>query len=299
MTALSTASAGRGPARSTPRHRRLRPGPWLKHAALLAAVGLSLAPFLWLVSIALRPVTETYVVPMPLLPSRLTLEHFGAMPAMAPQMISYYRNSFAITMASVAAITVIACLAGYAFARIRFPGREWVFWLVVATMFLPSMIAVPSLYVLLNTLNLLDTWPGLILPYTGWYLPVSVFIMRGIYLQIPRDLEDAARIDGASFWATFWHIMLPLGASGAIVVAIFAFVPIWGEYLFAFTFTSTTSAMPMSVGIRFFEPSPATGKYTFNVAAAAALVMFVPALLVYVTLQRWFTKGLLEGALKF
>lgn len=270
-----------------------------KHGVLLLAVFISLAPFLWLFSISLRPVAETYVIPMPLLPSRLTLEHFADMTAMAPLMAVYYRNSFAITGFSVAAIVAISCLTGYAFARLRFPAREPLFWLVVTAMFLPSMIAVTPLYVLLSNLDLLDTWAGLILPYTGWYLPVSVFIMRGIFESIPREIEDAARIDGASAWQTFWRIMLPLGASGAIVVAIFAFVPIWGEYLFSSTFTTTSNSIPMSVGIKFFEPSPATGKYTFNVATAAALVMFVPSMLVYVTLQKWFTKGLMEGALKF
>ncbi len=282
-----------------PIRRSPRPGPVLKHGVLLAAVFLSLAPFLWLLSIALRPVTDTYVVPMPLLPSQLTLKHFVSMVEMVPLMTVYYRNSFVITGASVAGVVVISCLAGYAFARLRFPFRDALFWLVVATMFLPSVIAVPPLYVLLSRLNLLDTWLGLILPYTGWYLPVSVFIMRGIFTAIPRELEDAAKIDGASAWQIFWRIMLPLGASGAVVVAIFAFVPIWGEYLFSFTFTSTGNAMPMSVGIRFFEPSPATGNYTINVATAAALVMFLPSLLVYMTLQKWFTKGLTEGALKF
>lgn len=287
------------PLRAQPRLRLPNGGVVLKHVALLAAVFVSLAPFIWLLSIALRPVTETYVVPMPLVPSRLTLEHFVSMTAMVPLMTVYYRNSFAITGVSVAAIVTIACLAGYAVARLRFPGRELLFWLVVATMFLPSMIAVPSLYVLLADLNLLDTWLGLILPYTGWFLPVSVFIMRGVFMTVPRELEDAARIDGASPLQIFWRIMLPLGMSGAIVVAIFAFVPIWGEYLFSFTFTSTGNSMPMSVGIRFFEPSPATGNYTFNVATAAALVMFLPSMLVYISLQRWFTKGLMEGALKF
>ncbi len=279
--------------------RGVRPGALLKHAALLAAVFLSIAPFLWLLSIALRPVPETYIVPMTLLPSRLTFTHFLDMLLVAPLMAVYYRNSFVITGASVAAVVAIACLAGYAFARLHFPAREPLFWIVVTAMFLPAAIALPPLYVLLSNLNLLDTWLGLILPYTGWYLPVSMFIMRGVYQAIPRELEDAARLDGASAWQIFWRIMLPLGASGAIVVAILAFVPIWGEYLFSFTFTSTTNSMPMSVGIRFFEPSPATGKYTFNVAAAAALVMFLPSMLVYVGLQKWFTKGLMEGALKF
>lgn len=282
-----------------PARRFVPPGVALKHLALLVAIFITLAPFLWLVSIAVRPVNETYVVPMPFLPSRLTLTHFVSMAKLVPQMATYYRNSFIITGASVAAIDAISCVAGYAFARLRFPGRDLLFWIVVTTMFLPSVIAVSPLYVMLSRLNLLDTWLALIFPYTGWYLPVSVFIMRGIFSAIPRELEDAARIDGASVWQIFWRVMLPLGASGAVVVAIFAFVPIWGEYLFSFTFTSTGRSIPMSVGIRFFEPSPASGNYTFNVAAAAALVMFLPSLLVYATLQKWFTKGLTEGALKF
>jgi ABC-type glycerol-3-phosphate transport system permease component len=287
------------PLRPPRRRSLLRSGTAAKHALLVLACFLSLAPFLWLVSIALRPVAETYVIPMPLLPTRLTLENFVQMSVRVPQMVIYYRNSFVITGAAVAAVVVISSLAGYAFARLRFPGRDVLFWLVVATMFLPSMIAVPTLYKVLSDLELLDTWLGLILPYTGWYLPISVFIMRGVFTTIPKELEDAARIDGCAPLQLFWRIMLPLGISGAIVVAIFAFVPIWGEYLFSFTFTSTTNAMPMSVGIRFFEPTPATGQYTFNVATAAALVMFLPSMLVYLLLQRWFTKGMMEGALKF
>jgi multiple sugar transport system permease protein len=287
------------PPRPPRRRSPLRSGTAAKHALLVLACFLSLAPFLWLVSIALRPVAETYVIPMPLLPTRLTLENFVQMSVRAPQMAIYYRNSFVITGTAVAAVVVISSLAGYAFARLRFPGRDVLFWLVVATMFLPSMIAVPTLYKVLSDLELLDTWLGLILPYTGWHLPISVFIMRGVFTTIPKELEDAARIDGCSPLQLFRRIMLPLGISGAIVVAIFAFVPIWGEYLFSFTFTSTTNAMPMSVGIRFFEPSPATGQYTFNVATAAALIMFLPSMLVYLLLQRWFTKGMMEGALKF
>jgi multiple sugar transport system permease protein len=287
------------PLRSARRRRTPRTGTVVKHTLLLLACFASLAPFLWLVSIAFRPTVETYVIPMPIVPRTLTLENFVQMSLRVPQMAIYYRNSFVITGAAVAAVVAISALSGYAFARLRFPGRDLIFWVVVATMFLPSMIAVPSLYKLLSDADLLDTWLGLILPYTGWHLPVSVFIMRGVFTTIPKELDDAARIDGCSPLQLFWRIMLPLGISGAVVVATFAFVPIWGEYLFSFTFTSTTNAMPMSVGIRFFEPSPATGQYTFNVATAAALIMFLPSMLVYLLLQRWFTKGMMEGALKF
>ena len=122
----------------------------------------------------------------------------------------------------------------------------------------------------------------------------------------PRDFVTAAvmKLSTAFLFAAMAVQVRYLGDRfpvGQVIFfrAIFAFVPIWGEYLFSFTFTSTTNAMPMSVGIRFFEPSPATGQYTFNVATAAALVMFLPSMLVYLLLQRWFTKGMMEGALKF
>ena len=269
------------------------------HAGLVALVGASLFPFLWFVSIAVRPLTETYVIPMPLIPHSLTLQHFRDVFRYVPLMVLYYRNSFIITGAAVAGVVAISCLAGYCFARLRVPGRDVLFWMVVLSMFIPPMTAIPALYELMDQLHLLNTRVGLILVYIGWHLGMSTFIMRGVFAQIPRELEEAARIDGATNFGIFSRVMLPLVGGGLVVVAIFSFVPIWGEYIFAFTFSQTKAIMPMSVAIRFFEPSPASGQYTLNVAAAAALFMFLPAIAIYVALQKWFTKGLMEGALKF
>jgi len=295
----AAARAGLEYSRAARRNLALR---WAKALAaylvLTVFAVIAIGPFVYLLSPSFRKSVELFSYPPEWFPRSFYTGNFG----FVLNDTSYLRWALN-TLIFATAVTVITLaldtLAGYAFARLRFPGRELLFWLVVATMFLPSMIAVPALYTILSTLDLLDTWAGLILPYTGWYLPVSVFIMRGVFTTIPKELEDAARIDGCSPVQLFWRIMLPLGISGAIVVAIFAFVPIWGEYLFSFTFTSTTNAMPMSVGIRFFEPTPATGNYTFNVATAAALIMFLPSMLVYIALQKWFTKGMLEGALKF
>jgi ABC-type glycerol-3-phosphate transport system permease component len=278
---------------------RVRPATVTLHAVLLTLVAASLCPFLWFVSIALRPISETYVIPMPLLPHSLTLQHFRDVFRYVPLMALYYRNSFVITGAAVAGVVAISCLAGYFFARLRGPGKEVLFWAVVLTMFVPPLTAVPALYELLDRLHLLNTLAGLILVYIGWHLGMSTFIMRGIFAQVPRELEEAARIDGASNFRIFSQVMLPLVTGGLVVVAIFSFVPIWGEYIFAYTFTQTKAIMPMSVAIRFFEPSPASGQYTLNVAAAAALFMFLPAIAIYIGLQKWFTRGLLEGALKF
>ncbi len=277
----------------------VRPSAITFNTLLLILVAASLFPFLWFVSIAVRPLTETYVIPMPILPRTLTLQHFRDVFRYVPLMALYYRNSFIITGAAVAGVVAISCLAGYFFARLRAPGRNVIFWMVVLSMFIPPLTVVPALYELLDHLHLLNTRAGLILAYIGWHLGMSTFVMRGVFLQVPLEMEEAARIDGASRFQIFRQVMLPLVSGGLVVVAIFSFVPIWGEYVFAFTFTQSKEIMPMSVAIRFFEPSPASGQYTLNVAAAAALFMFMPAIAIYAALQKWFTKGLMEGALKF
>ncbi len=281
------------------RRQGLRGGVLAIHGTLVGFALLVLLPFLWFVTIALRPVNETYVIPMPLLPHTLTLQHFRDVFRYVPLVVTYFRNSFVITGGAVAAVVAVSCLGGYCFARLRVPDRDLIFWAVVLSMFIPPLTVIPALYELLGRLHLLDTRIGLVLSYTGWFLGMGTFIMRGVFLQVPEDLAEAARIDGASDLRIFWQVMLPLVTSGLVVVAIFSFVPIWGEYIFAFTFTQSKGVMPMSVAIRFFEPSPASGQYTFNTAAAAALLMFLPSVAIYVALQKWFTKGLLEGALKF
>jgi ABC-type glycerol-3-phosphate transport system permease component len=271
----------------------------LKHTVLISIAFFSLAPILWLIGIAFRPEEQAYTTPMMLLPRSLTLENFRYIFRKVPQMAVLYRNSIIITGVTVASVVIISSLAGYAFAKLKFPGKDVIFWLVMIAMFMPRSMAIPSLYQLLTRLRLLDTYAGLFLPYTAWWLPLNIFIMRSAFASIPQELEDAARIDGASPFRVYWQVMLPLAASSAVTVAIFTFVPVWGEYLFAFTFTTTVKAMPMGVGIKLLKPGAFSGEWTFPVAASATLATFVPPLLIYIGLQKWFTKGLLEGALKF
>jgi ABC-type glycerol-3-phosphate transport system permease component len=190
-------------------------------------------------------------------------------------------------------------LSGFAFSRLRFLGRDLIFWAVTIGMWMPLSTALPALYQMLSGFDLIDTLLGLILPYSGWHLALGNFIMRSAFSAIPKDLEDAATIDGAGTFRLFREIMLPLVSSSLVTVAIFTFVPVWGEYLLAFTFTSKVDAMPISIGIRLLNPGAGTGEWTFPVAATATLISFIPPMLIYFGLQKWFTKGLMEGALKF
>ena len=272
------------------------------YVILIAGAFLSLAPFLWLMGVAFRPVQETYTTPMNLLPHSLTLENLQMVMdrfSRTTSLFALYRNSLIIAGVTVALVVICTAFSGFAFARINFPGRTFFFWLVTIGMFIPLSTALPALYQLLSRFDLIDTLMGLILPYTGWQLALGNFIMRSAFAAIPKDLEDAALIDGATTWQLFSQVLLPLAASSLVTVAIFTFVPVWGEYLLAFTFTSTLKSMPISIGIKLLSPGPATGEWTFPVAAMAALISFIPPLVIYFGLQRWFTKGLMEGALKF
>jgi putative chitobiose transport system permease protein len=271
----------------------------LKHLFLISVGLFSLAPLLWLISIAFRPVEETYVIPMKLFPSTLTLENARLVMQMFPKLVLFYRNSFIITGTSVFLILLISSLSGYVFARMKFPGRDIIFWAVVISMFLPKSMSIPGLYEVLQKMDLLDTTTALTLAYTGWFLSLSVYIMRSAFSSIPKDIEDSAVVDGCSPLRLYWQIMMPLVSPSLVTVAILSFVPIWGEYLYAFTFSTTLKAMPMSIGVQLLKPSPASGDWTFPVASMAILISFIPPLLIYLGLQRWFTKGLLEGALKF
>lgn len=270
-----------------------------KHLFLISVAIFSLAPLLWLISIAFRPVEETYVIPMKLFPSTLTLENTYLVIQILPKLIMFYRNSFVITGASVVLILLISSLSGYVFARMKFPGRDIIFWLVVVSMFLPKSMSIPGLYEVLQKMKLLDTTTGLTFAYTGWFLSLSIYIMRSAFSALPKDLEDAAIVDGCSDMRMYWQVMLPLVSPSLVTVAILSFVPIWGEYLYAFTFATTLKSMPMSIGVQLLKPAPSSGDWTFPVASMAILISFIPPLLVYIGLQRWFTKGLLEGALKF
>jgi ABC-type glycerol-3-phosphate transport system permease component len=249
--------------------------------------------------IAFRPETETYTSPVLLLPRTLTLENFPLVFERLPEMLIYFRNSFIITGISVALVVLVSALGGYALSRLRFRGKTIIFLLVVASMYMPRTMAMPSLYQLLFRLRLIDTYQGLILPYVAWHAAITTVLMRSVFQSIPQDLVDSALIDGANQFRIFRSVMMPLAASATVTAAILAFVPIWGEFIFAFTFTQSVKTMPLSVAMALLDTGPHTAEWTFNVAAAAALIAFIPALVIYIALQRWFTKGVMEGALKF
>jgi ABC-type glycerol-3-phosphate transport system permease component len=271
--------------------------PVLRHAVLVLFCLVILLPLLWIALSSLKPVTEIYRVPTSLVPEQPTLQWYDFVLNKVPDLPRYYANSLIVTLSATLGSVAISCLAGYAFARLRFPGRDQIFWALIISLFLPTSItSLFALYELTDKLGLLDTRLGLILPYTNAGIIVAMFIMRSVFLSIPAELEDAAAIDGCGAFQTFARIMLPLAAMGVVVVTILNFIGTWGEYVVARTLTYE-SARTLPVAIATLQPQ--TGEWHFSTVAAAYMLMFGPPFLLMALVQRWFMKGLTAGGIKF
>lgn len=283
--------------RTKRRWTRVLPGV-LKHAFLLGVITVTVLPFIWVVLMSLRPFRDLTRLPPTLFPRVWTLENYRALFSRDLPLFSYYLNSVTVTGATVPIAVFVACLAGYGFARLRFPGRDTIFWVLVSTIFLP--LGFPRLFTIFEItwrMNLMDTHLGLILPYLSMGLVTNIFIMRGIFREIPPELEDVARIDGCSSFGVFRRIMLPLSVTGLIMVAVLTFLMIWGEFLYAATLTyGRALTLPVALVVATAETQ---GDTVMTTLATAYTLAMVPSVAVYLVLNRWFRAGLARGALKF
>ncbi len=271
--------------------------------AVIASFGVF--PFIWLLSASFKDQQELYMLSPSLIPHHPILDnyqyvlgglHGGGRAGGGSQLLLLYKNSIVVTLSCVALTVLITSLAGYAFARLRFKGRDLVFSAFIVMMFLPAAGTLMAQYELMRNLHLRNSLLGLILLYTaGGGIPL--FLMRQVFLGIPTELEDAAKIDGASDLRICFQIMMPLATSGMIVVAIMQFVGVWGEYLLCRTMIDSADKMTLPYGIgTIIFATPAVGiTSSYGVAATSTLFMVVPVLLVFILLQKWFIRGAVEG----
>jgi alpha-glucoside transport system permease protein len=187
----------------------------------------------------------------------------------------------------------VASLAAYAFAWLEFPGRDWLFVVVVALLVVPIQMALIPIFSLYNNLGLFDTIPGLVLFHTAFGLPFAIFLLRNFFIGIPRDLLEAARIDGASEFRIFFRVILPLGLPAIASLAIFQFLWVWNDLLVALTFARNTQ--PITVAI--FSQMRQFSSNVELIAPAAFISLAIP-LVVFFAFQRYFVQGLLAGSVK-
>ncbi|MBC7234584.1 MAG: carbohydrate ABC transporter permease [Chloroflexi bacterium] len=210
-------------------------------------------------------------------------------------------NSFKVSMGSVIIQCISASMAGFAFARLKFRGRDLLFYLLIILMFIPRAGGLMAIYELMEFLGLRNNHLGLMLLFPS-AISVALFIMRQNFLSVPRELEDAALIDGAGTWRLFWHVDLPFVQGGVAVVAIFEFIYVWGEYLITLTLIDFPELETVSIAVTKLRGWSA--HFTSDILAgygtecAAYVTAMLPVILVFVLLQKWFVRGLSEGVLK-
>jgi multiple sugar transport system permease protein len=282
---------------------------WLVHHRGRIAVRIALwlillyfmLPIIWTLSASLKTRADLYQATPTLLPWNPTISNYTYALRKLTGFDVFYVNSLIVTLGSVALQTVIATLAGYGFARLRFKGRELIFYTMIMLIFIPRAGGLMAQYELMHFLNLRNSLIGLILAFSGTGLAVPVFIMRQSFLNLPTDFEDAARVDGCNRFQAFWHVMAPMAIGSSAVVALFEFIRVWGEYLFTLTMVDNRDLFTLGVGMAMtlIGTTVEFGDFTSYGAQAAAYVMgAAPVAIFYLLLQRWFVRGLMEG-LKF
>jgi len=268
----------------------------LRYLLLIPPLLFALAPVYWMLTISLKSEVDQFATPPPWFGFTPTLNHFYDA-FVTRSFGDYLLNSAIVAVASTACALVIGTLAAYALARFQLPwrlNRHLSLWILSTRMF-PAIVTVVPLFLMMRDLRLLNTRASLIIVYTAFNLPFVVWMMRGFFVELPRDLEEAALVDGDSRLGALFRVVLPLVAPGLAATAVFCLIVSWNEFLFALVLTQTDAAMTLPVGI--------AGRVTqfeikWGVMSAAATVAIVPILVFALALQKYLVRGLSMGAVK-
>ena len=277
-----------------PRHR-VPAWTIVRHAVLIGFCALVLFPILWVLLLSIKSLPDAYQ--NYIWPNAFEFSHYAYAWEQIPTLRQNYWNSIFVTTITVVITTVCATLGGYALVFLRIPGKGVITALFVASLFFPTRVtAFIGIFQMQNELGLINRVWGLIFPYTALSIAISVFVMRGVFQTVPKDLVDASKIDGAGPVRLLVGIMLPIVRNGIVVVIIINFVTAWGEYLLASRLMNEQSQWTMPVVIA--SASGGIGAWAWPRLAAVYIMAITPGLIFFAIAQRWYMKGLQEGALK-
>ncbi len=262
------------------------------YAVALIMVVLMAYPLIWMIYSSFKTNREIFLFPFSL-PNKMRLDNWMQAWRMG-NLGRYFINSIFVTSISVLLIVFLSSMAGYAFARLRFKGREFLFYTFLLGLILPVQIVVIPLFAFLNKVRLLNTYFALILPYITWGLPLSIYIFRSFFLTLPGDIADAAKIDGCSLFGLYWRIMLPLIRPALVTIAILQSINVWNEFLLALLFIYEDELKTLPVGLLAFY-----GYHNINykLIFSALSITTIPVLIVYFIFQKQIVSGLTTGAL--
>lgn len=272
---------------------------WTGRIFLTLLLGFTVMPMFWMVLTSLKTGFAAMQYPPQWWPAEPTLENYWRLldpnGSVGSDFLRYFWNSLWVSTVTTLLAVAVAVPAAYAFSRFRFPGRNFLFFAVLLRNMFPAVVFLVPLFILMKLLGLVNTHGSLILTYLTFGLPLAIWLLKGFYDNIPIQLEQAARIDGATRFQAFLLIVMPLSTPGIIATSIYSFIGAWNEYIYAYTFLTRHDQMTLPVGIQRFFSENATD---WPGLMAATFLMSIPVVVLFLVLQRYFVRALTEGAVK-
>lgn len=272
---------------------------WAGRVFLLLLLLFTAVPMAWMLLTSIKSQFAAMQYPPQWWPAEPTLENYTKLldptNPVGNDFLRYMWNSFYVSLATTVLGVAVAVPAAYAFSRFRFPGRTFLFFAVLLRNMFPAVVFLMPLFILMRWIGLVGTHGSLILTYLTFGLPLSIWLLKGFYDNIPIQLEQAARIDGATRFQAFLLIVMPLSMPGILATSIFSFIGAWNEYVYALTFLNRQDQLTLPVGIQRFFAEFSTD---WPGLMAATFLMSVPVVVLFLILQKYFVRALTEGAVK-
>jgi multiple sugar transport system permease protein len=266
----------------------------LRVTTLAIGALVMVTPFLYLVSTSFKAQQYVLKVPPQFIPDPATLSNYERV-LIKGNFGHFFLNSLLVAGSSTIIAVFLSAMLAYGFARYRFPGREWLFRLLLLGLMIPAMMLIIPQFILAKWLGLIDSLPGLVVFYVAGNLALNTFLLRGFFEALPAELDDAMQIDGAGDWRRFLNLALPLGRPAIATATIFTFLATWDEYAWALTSITTPENQTLPIAIALLQGPKGT---QWGLVFAASIIAILPVIAVFLAFQRHFVQGLTTGAVK-
>jgi multiple sugar transport system permease protein len=251
-------------------------------------------PVLWMLSSSFKSNTEIFEYPPRLFTESFSFDAYVTI-LTDPEKVRFFVNSYVVSLSVTALTLVVAILAAYAFSRFEFRFKRPLNMIIVSVQAVPPITLLIPYFGLIVTLGLYNTYPGLILTYMVFTLPYAIIMMTGYFNTLPRELDEAVRVDGAGSMTALWRILVPIAVPGIVSVGVYTFMIAWNEYLFALTLTKTQDMRTVPIGIQLLMGQHS---YEWNEMMAMSILGSIPVLILFLFFQRYFIAGLTSGSVK-
>ncbi len=271
----------------------------ISYALLALGAAIVLVPFFWMIRTSLTAGTRLFIYPPPLIPDPVVWRNYiDAWNSLPVSFTRFTFNTLFITLLAMSAEIFTCSLVAYGFARFRFPGRNIIFLIMLSTMMLPGVVTLVPTFIIWRNLKLIDTYDPMTLGAWFAWGPSYIFLLRQFFMTLPREIEDAARIDGANTFQIYWNIMLPLVKPALLAIGVLSFIGNWNNFMGPLIYLNSGEKFPLIMALKFFEQTLSKEAPLFHFMMAMSTIMSIPLLALYFGMQRNLIEGITAGAVK-